>query len=282
MQAETDIIAEHRSGDGPGSSEDDRRVGDGHRERRDVVSGEVRAESALIRIALGPEDALYPDVNAKLPGRGAWVAADRASVETALKTKAFNRSFKRQVKAPDDLADQIETLLKRRALGLISMGMKGGRIVQGFDQVRGLSRTAPIAWRIEARDGSPDGRSKIRTLAKAVSRELGRPLPKMVGVFTADELGQALGRDHSVHVAIPHGPLAKHFGAIMTKLAGFTDLVPEDWPDREHEEIISGADADVMRQPPSTPRRESDEPETPDDVTDDTTDETDETPDETT
>ena len=227
---------------------EDRRAGDGHRERRDVVSGEVRPEAQLIRIALGPENVLYPDVNAKLPGRGAWVAADRASVETALKTRAFNRSFKRQVVAPDDLADQIEALLRSRALGLLSMGIKGGRIVQGFDQVRGLSRSEPIAWRIEARDGSPDGRSKIRTLAKAVSRELGRPLPKLVGVFTSEELGAALGRSRSVHVAIPHGPLAKHFGLIAKKLAGFTDLVPEEWPDREHESLISGAAPDVMTQ----------------------------------
>ena len=189
----------------------------------------------MVRVVVGPDGELVPDILAKLPGRGAWVAADRESVAQAVKSKAFQRSFKRNVKVPGDFADQVETLLKRRALGLISMGLKAGRLNLGFDQVRALSRSEPIAWRIEARDGSPDGRSKIRTIAKAVSRDYDYALPKVCGLFTASELGQALGRESVVHVAIPYGPLAKSFGEVMAKLSGFSPLIPEDWPDREHE-----------------------------------------------
>jgi predicted RNA-binding protein YlxR (DUF448 family) len=189
----------------------------------------------MIRMVLSPDNVLTPDIANKLPGRGAWVRADRASIEAARKSGAFSRSFKRKVSVPDGLSDQVADLLKRRALGLISMGLKGGRISLGFDQVRGLSRTDPIAWRIEAKDGSADGRSKIRVLAKAVARELECPLPRVVGLFTAEELGQALGRGSVVHIAIPRGPLAKSFGELMDKLAGFEPLIPAEWPDHEHE-----------------------------------------------
>ena len=212
-----------------------RRDGDGHRERRDVASGEVRPDAEMIRVVVGPDGELVPDILAKLPGRGAWVGADRASVEQAIKAKGFQRSFKRNVKVPGDFADQVLALLKRRALGLISMGLKAGRLNLGFDQVRALSRSEPIAWRIEARDGSPDGRSKIRTVAKAVSRDYEYALPRVCGLFTSEELGRALGRDSVVHVAIPHGPLARSFGEVMDKISGFTSLVPEEWPDKEHE-----------------------------------------------
>lgn len=213
----------------------ERRTGDGHRVRRDVATGEPAPESGLVRVVRGPGDVLVPDILAKLPGRGAWVGASREAVERAVKAKAFHRSFKGAVAVPDAFADQIAELLKRRALGLISMGMKGGRIALGFDQVRALARTQPIAWRIEARDGSPDGRSKIRTLAKAVARELDMPLPRVCGIFAADELGQAVGRAQAVHIAVAPGPLARSFGETMGRLAGFVPLLPDDWPDKGHE-----------------------------------------------
>ena len=208
-----------------------------------MATGEVRPESEIIRVVVGPDGEVVPDILAKLPGRGAWVGADRASVEHAVKTKAFARSFKGNVRADAELADRIEALLKRRALGLISMAMKSGRIAVGFDQVRGLSRTQALAWRVEASDGSKDGRSKIRTLAKAVARELETGLPRTCGVFTSAELGAALGRERVVHIAIPHGKLARSFGDTMDKLAGFTPLVPPDWPDIEHEATGGTKDA---------------------------------------
>ena len=50
------------------------------RERRDIVSGQVMDEAALVRFVAGPDGAVVPDLARKLPGRGMWGAADRASV----------------------------------------------------------------------------------------------------------------------------------------------------------------------------------------------------------
>lgn len=237
MNATLDIPTPHGS-EHPAHSDNglELRSGDGHRARRDVATGEVRPDHKMIRVVVGPDGALVPDITAKLPGRGAWVGADRASVEHAIKTKAFNRSFKGQVKVPEGFADEIARLLKRRALGLISMGLKGGRIAIGYDQVRALARKDVLRWRIEASDGSADGRSKIRTLSKAIAMELEAPLPRVLGLFSAAELGQAAGRGHLVHAAISPGPLAKSFTQVMDKLAGFEALIPADWPDLAHED----------------------------------------------
>ncbi len=54
------------------------------RERRCIVSGEHDSGANLIRFALSPDGVVTPDVAAKLPGRGAWVRADRAILEQAV------------------------------------------------------------------------------------------------------------------------------------------------------------------------------------------------------
>ena len=81
------------------------------RERRDLVSHQVMDESRLIRFVAGPDGQVAPDLGRKLPGRGLWVEASRASVEAAVKKNGFTRSAKTKLTAPADLADVVERLL---------------------------------------------------------------------------------------------------------------------------------------------------------------------------
>src|SRR3712207_3854865 len=89
------------------------------RERRDIVSGEVAPEARLIRFVPGPQGEVVPDLARKLPGRGLWVAADRASVAAAVKKNAFARAAKAPLKPSGDLPDIVERLLARRCLDLL-------------------------------------------------------------------------------------------------------------------------------------------------------------------
>ena len=52
-------------------------------ERRCVVTGEVFPAERLVRLALGPDGGIAPDVHGKAPGRGAWIGVDRATLEAA-------------------------------------------------------------------------------------------------------------------------------------------------------------------------------------------------------
>ena len=65
----------------------------------------------MIRLGFSPDGDVVADVFGKLPGRGAWVAANRGAVEQAIKAKAFARAAKRKVAVPDDFADVIERQL---------------------------------------------------------------------------------------------------------------------------------------------------------------------------
>lgn len=226
---ETDTISAQEAEFGP-----DRR---GHKplERRCLASGETRDPAHMVRFVLDPDGVVTPDVQGKLPGRGVWVSSDRKSLEKVIALKSFARGFKGKAKAEGDLVDLTERLLARRILGLITMARKAGVMAMGFDQVQSMAREAAIAFRIEASDGSKDGRSKIRTLAKAMNREQDLPDPIVLGCFTAAQIGQALARESIVHAAIKPSKLAKSMKLDVARLSGFRDLIPMDWPDRAHE-----------------------------------------------
>lgn len=205
------------------------------RERRCVASGEVMDPSAMIRFALSPDKIVTPDIAQKLPGRGVWVSADRASLTKAIETKAFARGFKSKAKTPDGLVEMVDTLLAKKVLGLLAMAMKAGQLHIGFDQVKAAAGAGPLAWRIEASDGSQDGRGKIRTLSRAVSLELEQKPPHIIGCFTGETLGEALGRVAWVHGALSPGRFAGSFTQAANRLRGFREFVPSHWPDKGHE-----------------------------------------------
>ena len=53
-------------------------------ERKCILTGDRADPDHLIRLAIGPEDQLLPDLRAKAPGRGAWIGVSRAELEVAL------------------------------------------------------------------------------------------------------------------------------------------------------------------------------------------------------
>ena len=180
---------------------------------------------------------MTPDIARKLPGRGVWVSADRKSLEKTIALKSFSRGFKTKAQIDGNLVTLTESLLARRVLGLITMARKAGVMAMGFDQVQSMAREAAIAFRIEAKDGSKDGRSKIRTLSKAMNREQDLADPIVIGCFTAQDIGNALARDSIVHAAIKPSKLAKTLAIEAKRLSGFRDLIPAEWPDIAHEPV---------------------------------------------
>jgi len=100
-------------------------------ERKCIATGEVQPKHGLIRFVVGPEGQIAPDLAERLPGRGIWVAADRAALDKVVKKGLFSRAAKQPVQVPDDLTDLVEALLAQRVVNLISLARKGGRAVSG-------------------------------------------------------------------------------------------------------------------------------------------------------
>ena len=196
------------------------------RERRCIVSGEHDSGANLIRFALSPDGMVTPDVAAKLPGRGAWVRADRATLEQAAKKGAFARAFKTQASVPDGLADTVETLLSRRCLDQLGMAQRAGAIAVGATQVDAAIRAKPALLLIEANDGAEEGREKLMSLHIGL---WGRP-PAAVGCFSSSDLGVALGRERVIHACLLQERLASVWAAEIGRLSGFRPIVPASWP----------------------------------------------------
>jgi hypothetical protein len=195
-----------------------------NRERRDIVTGEVMDEARLLRFVAGPEGVVVPDLARKLPGRGLWVAADRASVERAANKGLFARAAKAKVQAPPDLAELVETLLKRRLLSGLGLAKRGGDLISGFEKVSSAITGGKAAWLIEASDGAADGRRKL----VAQTRKQTRP-PAVFGVFSSAELGLALGLENVIHTAFLAGRAADRWAQDAFRLSGFCPLLPESW-----------------------------------------------------
>ena len=192
--------------------------------RQCIVSRESLPQDHLIRFVRSPEGVAVPDVSGKLPGRGAWVKADRASVEQAASRDVFSRAFKARTPAIEGLLPLVEHQLTERCIGILGMARKAGEVIIGFDQVRAYLRKDAPGWILEASDGSEDGRNKVHFLAKAMY-----DIPRTAGALTSAELGMAFGRAHVIHALLQEGPLSDSFETAYQRLTGFRAAPERDW-----------------------------------------------------
>ena len=166
-------------------------------DRKCIATGEVQPKYGLVRFVVGPDNQVFPDILGKLPGRGMYVAADRAALELAVAKKLFTRAAKQQVTVQDDLVDEVEKQLARRVVDLISLQRKGGRAVAGYEKVKSWLQNEEAEVLIQATDGSERGKTKLSTPHYG----------QYIGWLTADELGLAFGRQTVIHGALASGGL---------------------------------------------------------------------------
>jgi uncharacterized protein len=174
--------------------------------RECCLTRQTRPASELIRFALSPDGRLLPDVDAKAPGRGAWVTLSEAAVAEAVRTKAFARSLRQPVIVPADLAFEARSRLEERLLGALGLARKAGQLVTGAEKTRAAILGGRIAALLTASDAAEDGRNKMIGLLR--SRDPGGHVPHLE-LLTSGQLGLALGGENVIHAALVAGPAAK-------------------------------------------------------------------------
>jgi predicted RNA-binding protein YlxR (DUF448 family) len=191
--------------------------GETMRERKCIVTGEVREEARLIRFVVSPDGEIVPDVAAKLPGRGIWVSAERAKLAQAVAKNLFSKAAKANVKTAAGLADLVEKQIAQRMLNDLGLAKRSGALVLGFDNVvRALEEKNPARVLIEAADGSKDGRRKLYAVAHARGLK-----PAVVDCLSREELSVALGKENVIHAALKSGALAERLIFEAGRLSGF-------------------------------------------------------------
>ncbi len=200
---------------GRGGQSKDRESGP---ERKCIATGEVHPKSALLRFVLGPDEQIVPDIAAKLPGRGIYVLANRSALERAVSKNLFSRAARKPVTLPDNLPDLVERMLAQRVVNLISLARKGGDATAGYERVKDWLMKEEATVLIQASDGSERGKSKLSTPHRG----------SFIGWLTADELGQAFGRQTTIHAALGAGGLAQRVVEEAARLKGLRVLIGEE------------------------------------------------------
>lgn len=174
----------------------------------------------LIRFVAGPTGEIVPDLARRLPGRGVWVCADAATVDTAVRTKVFSKSLKRQINAAQDLAGTVAAQLAGRAIAALSMANKAGLVTMGFAQVEAAIEKGNVAALVHGCDAAAGGRDKLDRKFTAISTASGRE-PVIVAELTIEQMSLAIGRANVVHAALNHGGATKKFVTEAGRLARY-------------------------------------------------------------
>jgi hypothetical protein len=186
-------------------------------QRRCLASGEVLPKERLLRFVVGPEGELLPDPTNRLPGRGLWLRPERAIIERAVTRRLFAKAAKTPVRVPDDLIERLLSQEKRRLVDLLGLARRAGLTVAGFEKVRAALAEGQVRLLFEAQDGAADGREKLLQLARHTAPEL-----RVARLLDAATLGQAIGREPVVHLALLSGGLTERLVQALDRIVAMT------------------------------------------------------------
>lgn len=239
--------------------------------RQCAVTRERKPESELLRFVLDGQGRITPDIKRRLPGRGVWVTANRGVLADALRRRVLLRSLKAEglvcdqadamsgseadgaskgkddsvfleaVREPTDLLVVVEMLLRRSALGALSLANKAGQLTLGFEAVARALASGGVIGLVHASDSADDGRRKLdRMFERTTDRmdggdgvlkdtpDIGRQegiLP-IVGFFSCEELSSALGRTNVMHAALKEGGASASFLKEAQRLSSYLGPAP--------------------------------------------------------
>jgi uncharacterized protein len=164
----------------------------------------------MLRFAVAPDGRVVFDVTATLPGRGLWLSAAPGVLHQAVRRGAFARGAKANVTVPPGLADEVKAALERRLIDLLGLARRSGAAISGFEKAREWLQAQKAGLVVQAADGSAEERARFTG---------GRDVP-VVAVLSAAALGKIFGREHTVHVVISAGRLAKMIEIEARRLQG--------------------------------------------------------------
>lgn len=210
-------------------TETDRAKGRGSHvpERRCVVTGEVSSAEQLVRLALGPDGSIAPDVHGKAPGRGAWIGVDRATLEAAQAKGKLKGGLARALHdgnftIPDDLGARIETQLQRATLDRLGLEARAGTLLSGNEKIETAARKGQVRLLLHASDAGEDGRKKLAQAWRVGEDAEGSGREGLVLPVDRGTLSMALGRENAVHLALTDARAADRVLAHLSRWQFFT------------------------------------------------------------
>jgi predicted RNA-binding protein YlxR (DUF448 family) len=197
-------------------------------ERTCILTRRKGSKDELIRLALGPDGSVAPDVRARAAGRGAWIGVNRAELDAANAAGKLKPALQRAFKAnaidlPPDLGARTEAALRQSVLDRLGMEARSGNLINGADRVETAARSGRVALLIHAADAGDDGRRKLDQSWRVGGGDTHGSLTQGV-IFPEDRiiLSMALGRENVVHVALTDPAAASRVHLALARWRAFT------------------------------------------------------------
>jgi predicted RNA-binding protein YlxR (DUF448 family) len=191
-------------------------------ERKCILTGAHGERADLIRLALGPDGAVWPDLGARLPGRGAWITPDRTALETAIAKGKFKgaiaRAFKEPATVPDDLSQKIADGLARRALDRLGLELRAGHLIFGSEKLSEHARAGRLRLLLHAGDAADDGVQKLDQAWRVGGGDMAAVFCLPAG---REALSRALGRENIVHSGVLDGKAAARIATDVRRWLAF-------------------------------------------------------------
>ncbi|NVN89906.1 MAG: DUF448 domain-containing protein [Desulfuromonadales bacterium] len=178
---------------------------------------ETRDKERLIRFVLSPQGEVVPDLEAKLPGRGAYTCISSRCLDVAIKQRLFNRAFKCDVSVlpSNDMLALVGLLMREKILGYLGLANKAGKIISGSslvcDAIRGNNKPGLV---LVAVDVSGSIGEKIISLAALHQVRTEK-------VMTKEEFGAILGKSLRSAVAVRQGGFIVRLVSVIERYRNF-------------------------------------------------------------
>ena len=201
--------------------------------RKCILTQDRDVRDNLVRLAIGPDGQVLPDVRAKAPGRGAWIGVTRAELDEAIAKKrlrgALARAFKgAELVIPDDLPARIASALERNALDRLGLESRSGLLLTGSEKIETAARSGQLHALYHAADAGTDGNRKLDQAWRIGSDREGSAVRGLVLPVSRTILSLALGRENVVHIALTDRAAAARVSDALDRWLHF--IGPEPTP----------------------------------------------------
>ena len=197
-------------------------------ERRCILSGRTTDPEGLVRLALGPDGQVAPDVRARAPGRGAWIGVPRSELEKTLANGklrgALARAFKTgEISVPDDLPERIAQALKASAIDRLGLESRASKLITGSEKIDVAARRGQVRLLLHASDAAPDGRRKLDQAWRVGEDVEGTEMSGTILPVDRNALSMAMGRENVVHIAVTDEGAAVRLRAMLDRWQSYSE-----------------------------------------------------------
>ena len=154
----------------------------------------------MLRFVMAPDGTLTGDMSGKLPGKAAWISANRNIINQAIEDGHFRREFGETLNIPDNLMDILLWAIDQRIDGTLGMLNRTGAIISGFEKVLAyVHKGQKIAAYITCAEADSDSRSKIQgKIDSSVN---------VIDQIPQDRLERILDKGNATHIIVKPGEL---------------------------------------------------------------------------